>query len=307
MPTWPVPLPDHSFYEEILLNVQPEPPLMQFEAISSHPIADNWDMRPTPASLQPPFRELKRAIRCSLSPNLNKLSSDSMTQWQINDRCVGDVLLNVMGQIMHGQIPAAWALLLGTALCWGSLSTVFKPRMICLYMEGYGYLYGILLTKRHALLWWVLALEYTQLSTFVLIKFVLKLLTLVLVQICNILDEFMDLFQIYQCNRQSSAHIVCVEVLFFLFNRNKWKLLEQRDIWSQAELLGLDFITNLNLRPVLIGFVNVFSKRGPNFKQGWTQLWGNLGQGMVLSGKHMKLSAFSWFRVLLWSTWSIQT
>lgn len=105
----------------------------------------------------------------------------------------------------------------------------------------------------------------------------------------------------------SHQHKVYVLSFFFLFNWNKWKLLEQRDIWSQAELLGLDFITNLNLRPVLIGFVNVFSKRGLSFKWGWTQLWGNLGQGMFLSGKHMKLSAFSWFRVLLWSTLSIQT
>lgn len=100
----------------------------------------------------------------------------------------------------------------------------------------------------------------------------------------------------------STNYTIC-----FLFNGNKWKLLEQRDIWSQAELLGLDFITNLKLGPVLMGFVNAFNKRGPSFKWGWAPLRGNLGQGMVLSGKHMKLSAFSWFRVLLWSTWSIQT
>lgn len=103
------------------------------------------------------------------------------------------------------------------------------------------------------------------------------------------------------------AEISTNHTIFFLSNGNKWKLLEQRDIWSQAELLGLDFITNLKLRPVLMGFVNAFNKCGPSFKWGWAPLWGNLGQGMVLSGKHMKLSAFSWFRVLLWSTWSIQT
>jgi len=32
-------MPDHSFSEEIFPNIQSEPPLMQLEAISSHPIA----------------------------------------------------------------------------------------------------------------------------------------------------------------------------------------------------------------------------------------------------------------------------
>ena len=164
----------------------------------------------------------------------------------------------------------------------------------------------LLLTSagRHAFRFGILALTHTQLPTFILIKPPHNLLTLTLVRIWNNLDELMELFQVYQCNRQKSAQIV---LFFFLFNGNKWKLLEQRDIWSQAELLGLDFITNLKLRPVLMGFINAFNKCGPSFKWGWAPLWGNLGQGMVLSGKHMKFSAFSWFRVLLWSTRSIQT
>jgi len=35
----PIPAPDHSFREEIFPNVQCESPLVQLEAIPSHPIA----------------------------------------------------------------------------------------------------------------------------------------------------------------------------------------------------------------------------------------------------------------------------
>ena len=37
-PWQPIPMPDHSFGEEIFPNTQPEPPLAQYEAIPSHPI-----------------------------------------------------------------------------------------------------------------------------------------------------------------------------------------------------------------------------------------------------------------------------
>ena len=38
-PEQPGPVPDNSFCEDIFPNVQPKPPLMQLEAIASHPIA----------------------------------------------------------------------------------------------------------------------------------------------------------------------------------------------------------------------------------------------------------------------------
>lgn len=38
-PPWSLPLPDHPFHEEILPNVQPEPPLVQLEAMTSGPVA----------------------------------------------------------------------------------------------------------------------------------------------------------------------------------------------------------------------------------------------------------------------------
>ena len=53
---------DHSFMEEILPDIQPEPPLAQLEAIPFHSIAVALEKRPIPTSPQPPFRELQRAI-----------------------------------------------------------------------------------------------------------------------------------------------------------------------------------------------------------------------------------------------------
>ena len=40
---------------------------MQLEAVPSRPIAVSWEKRPTPTSLQLPFRELQRAVTSSLS------------------------------------------------------------------------------------------------------------------------------------------------------------------------------------------------------------------------------------------------
>ena len=37
----PIPVPDHSFGEEMFPNSQTEPPLVQLEAISPHPIASS--------------------------------------------------------------------------------------------------------------------------------------------------------------------------------------------------------------------------------------------------------------------------
>ena len=52
-PGQPVPVPDHSSGEEIFPNIQPEPPVVQLEAITSRVVAVTWEQRPTPTSLQP--------------------------------------------------------------------------------------------------------------------------------------------------------------------------------------------------------------------------------------------------------------
>ena len=58
-PLWAVvPLPHHSFWEEIVPNIQSEPPLEQLEAINSPPITVIWEKRPAPTSQQPPLRQL---------------------------------------------------------------------------------------------------------------------------------------------------------------------------------------------------------------------------------------------------------
>jgi len=44
------------FEEEIFPNVQPEPPLVQLEAITSHPIISAREKRPTPTLLHPSLR-----------------------------------------------------------------------------------------------------------------------------------------------------------------------------------------------------------------------------------------------------------
>jgi len=67
MVTPPPPWAGHSnisalFLRRIFPNTQPEPPLAQLEAIASHPITVTWEERPIPTSLQPPFRQLWRAI-----------------------------------------------------------------------------------------------------------------------------------------------------------------------------------------------------------------------------------------------------
>ena len=63
----PMPVHYHSFTEEIFPNTQPDPPVAQHEAITSHPVAVTWEQRLVPTSLQPPIRELQGAMRSSLS------------------------------------------------------------------------------------------------------------------------------------------------------------------------------------------------------------------------------------------------
>ena len=52
--------------EETFPNTQPDHPMEQPETIPSHPIAVTQKQRPTPPP-QPPFRQLQRATRFSLS------------------------------------------------------------------------------------------------------------------------------------------------------------------------------------------------------------------------------------------------
>jgi len=87
-PPWAaVPLPDHSFGEEIFPNIQHEPPLVQFEAITSHP----WfihDSHPLGCAVLMPgvqaeFRSGVRWPLCSFGQQspllLKKNSSDKET------------------------------------------------------------------------------------------------------------------------------------------------------------------------------------------------------------------------------------
>jgi len=57
-PGQPGPRPDHSCSKEIFPNIPSEPPLMQLEAIASHPIASYLGEEINPPSLHPPVREL---------------------------------------------------------------------------------------------------------------------------------------------------------------------------------------------------------------------------------------------------------
>ena len=52
-------------------NAQPEPPLAQLEAITSHPVAVTWEQRPTPTSPQPPFRICREqwGLPCACFPD----------------------------------------------------------------------------------------------------------------------------------------------------------------------------------------------------------------------------------------------
>ena len=56
LPGQPVPMPDYSLSKEIFPNIQSKPPLMQLEAIASHPIAsylgEDTNIRLTTSSFQ---------------------------------------------------------------------------------------------------------------------------------------------------------------------------------------------------------------------------------------------------------------
>jgi len=68
----PVPLSCCSSWEEIIPNIQPEPPLAQLEPIPFHLVAVTWEKRLSPTSPHPPFTWLWRAVsspRASPSPD----------------------------------------------------------------------------------------------------------------------------------------------------------------------------------------------------------------------------------------------
>ena len=68
LPGQPIPIHHHSFSEEIFLHIQSELPVVQLEAIHSHPITATQEKRPAPASLQSPFRESCETCRILFLP-----------------------------------------------------------------------------------------------------------------------------------------------------------------------------------------------------------------------------------------------
>ena len=69
-----MPLHPHLLGGQIFPNIQPDPPLVQPEAITSCPIAVTWQQRLTHNSLQPPFREPLRVKRSPLSLLFSRLT-----------------------------------------------------------------------------------------------------------------------------------------------------------------------------------------------------------------------------------------
>ena len=63
-------MPDHSFREESFPDIQPEPPLAQLEAITSHHIVVTWENRLTSTSPQTSFQEVGETDKVSPDPPL---------------------------------------------------------------------------------------------------------------------------------------------------------------------------------------------------------------------------------------------
>ena len=80
-----------------------EPPLAQLEAIPSHPVAVSGEKRSTPTSPQPPFKELYRAVRSSLSVLFSRQNSPSSLSCSPQDLCSRPLtaLLPVSGLSCH--------------------------------------------------------------------------------------------------------------------------------------------------------------------------------------------------------------
>ncbi|XP_031467893.1 uncharacterized protein LOC116241458 [Phasianus colchicus] len=62
--------------QKVLPCVQPAPPLLRPEAVSSAPVRC-WEQRPNPSSSQPPFRKLQSAPRSPLSLLFSRLTNPS--------------------------------------------------------------------------------------------------------------------------------------------------------------------------------------------------------------------------------------
>jgi len=75
LPGQPVPMHHHSSWEEMFPNIQPEPPTVLFEAITSH--STTWEQRLNSTLPQPPVRELQRAVRSLLSFLFSRLNNSS--------------------------------------------------------------------------------------------------------------------------------------------------------------------------------------------------------------------------------------
>ncbi|KAK4819124.1 hypothetical protein QYF61_025591 [Mycteria americana] len=77
-PGQPVPMLDNPFSEVKFPNIQSKPPLVQLQAISSRPMACYLGEETDPTSLQPPFRQLQRAMRSPLSLLFSRLNNPSL-------------------------------------------------------------------------------------------------------------------------------------------------------------------------------------------------------------------------------------
>lgn len=67
-------VPDHSF-GELYSIIQPEPPLVHLEALTSCPFAVTWQKRLTPTSLQPSLSHvLGRPKILPFNPNKNSIN-----------------------------------------------------------------------------------------------------------------------------------------------------------------------------------------------------------------------------------------
>lgn len=77
LPGQPVPVLHHPFCEEILSDVQPQPPLLHLEAVSLCPATCPLGEGTNTSSLQPPLREVQGMARSPLSLPCPRLGSSS--------------------------------------------------------------------------------------------------------------------------------------------------------------------------------------------------------------------------------------
>ena len=92
-------MPHLSFSEEGFPNIQPEPPLVQLKAITSHPITVVWQKRLTLTLLQSPFRQLQRVVRSPPEPPLLQTEQSQFCQ---------PVLIRLALQTLHSSTALLW-------------------------------------------------------------------------------------------------------------------------------------------------------------------------------------------------------